>query len=352
MKVSIVIPAYNAENCIAKCLDSILAQSEKDFEVIVVNDGSKDGTAAAVDAYAQKDSRIILINKENGGVSSARNAGLDRAQGDYVFFVDCDDWIPENALESTVQAIQESGADIVMGKMWHCDNKTGAVKEHALQEPLLECANNPNAENAFLKILTGYALKKGVAYSALAKLYRRDLIERYGVRFDKNLAYCEDVMFNIDYLKHANSAVVKDYYYYYAEDSAGSLTKRYNAHVVDGTVRAYEGLRGLFEEKGIGQDALAELEEQLLNSLWDISFRILSGKYANLTKKEYKAAVYAIWSLPIFVELAKKHRGNGRVCTSSMTAKVAKKAYGKGRNGRCYRWLRLFIGIRKALGRR
>lgn len=178
------------------------------------------------------------------------------------------------------------------------------------------------------------------------------MIEKYGVRFDKNLAYCEDVMFNIDYLKHANSAVVKDEYYYCAEDNAGSLTKRYNAQVVNGTVRSYEGLRALFEEKGIDGEAKEELEEQLLNSLWDISFRILSGKYCNLTKKEYKASVYAIWDEPIFVELSQKHRENGRVCTSSATAKVAKKAYGKGNKGRCFRRLRLFIGIRKLLGRR
>ena len=98
MKISIVIPTYNSEKYIARCLDSVLAQEERDFEAIVVNDGSKDKTAVLVEEYVKKDKRIILINQENGGVSKARNTGLDRAQGEYIFFVDSDDWIPTYAL--------------------------------------------------------------------------------------------------------------------------------------------------------------------------------------------------------------------------------------------------------------
>ena len=351
MKVSIIIPAYNSEKYIARCLNSVLAQEEQDFEAVVVNDGSKDGTAAIVEEYAKKDSRIVLINQENGGVSKARNTGLDRAQGDYVFFIDSDDWIPEDALANAVQAIEMSGADIVMAKMWHRDIATGKLKEHDLKAPLVECAKNSQTENSFLKALIGYALKKGVAYSALAKLYKRELIEKYSVRFNVNLTYCEDVLFNIDYLKNAVSACVKDKYYYCAEDNVSSLTKKYNAQMLDATILSYERFCELFNEKGIGKESFIELEEQLLNSLWDIIFRVLSGKYCNVTKREYKQIVFDILEKPIFVELAQKHRGNRQVCASSLTAKVAKKTYGKGHKGHCYRSLRLFIAIRKILGR-
>lgn len=352
MKISIVIPTYNSEKYIARCLDSVLAQEERDFEAIVVNDGSKDKTAVLVEEYVKKDKRIILINQENGGVSKARNTGLDRAQGEYIFFVDSDDWIPTYALSNALRAIQESDADIVMAKMWHRDVKTGNLKEHNLNEPLAECAKNPQTEDAFLKILTGYALKKGVAYSALAKLYKREIIEKYSVRFEEGLAYCEDVVFNVDYLSNVSSACVVDAYYYCAEDNVGSLTKRYKPQVVDATILSYERFCELFKEKGIGGEAFQELEEQLLNSLWDIVFRVLSGKYVNVTKREYKKIVFDVLERPIFVKLSQKHRKNGRVCASSMTAKIAKKAYGKGHKGTCYSVLRLFIGIRRMLGRK
>lgn len=352
MKISIVIPAYNAEKYIAKCLDSILRQEEQDFEVIIINDGSKDGTRALVEKYVQKDTRITLINQENGGVSSARNAGLEHAKGDYVFFIDSDDWIPVDALSNAVRAMEETNADIVMAKMWHVDAKTNELKEHDLQEPLKECAQNPKTENSFLKILMGYALKKGVAYSTLAKLYKRDIIQKYAIRFEVNLAYCEDVIFNADYLKNANSACVKDAYYYCAEDNAGSLTKKYTPQMVEGTILAYRRLCDLFTVKGVGEEAHIELEGGLLNSLWDIIFRILSGKYSNISPSEYKKIVFKILEQPIFMELAEKHRKNQQVCNSSITAKIAKITYGKGRKVLCYNCLRLFIGIRKILGRK
>ena len=224
MKVSVIIPAYNSENYIARCLDSLIEQDEKNFEVIVINDGSKDNTSKIVEEYANKDSRIILINKENGGVSSARNVGLDNAKGEYIFFVDSDDYLPSDALSDAVKSIETSGVDIVMAKMWHCDNNTGSLREHDLQEPLLECAINPQTENSFLKILTGYALKKGVAYSTLAKLYKKEIVDKYSIRFNEELSYCEDVLFNIDYLKNAKSACVRDYCYYNAEENILSIS--------------------------------------------------------------------------------------------------------------------------------
>ncbi len=352
MKVSVIIPAYNSENYIARCLDSLIEQDEKNFEVIVVNDGSKDNTCKIIEEYASKDSRIILINKDNGGVSSARNVGLDNAKGEYIFFVDSDDYVPSDALSDAVKSIETSGADIVMAKMWHCDNNTGSLRAHDLQEPLLECAINPQTENSFLKILTGYALKKGVAYSTLAKLYKKEIIDKYSIRFNQELSYCEDVLFNIDYLKNAQSACVRDCYYYCAEDNAGSLTKKFNSQIIDATILSYERFCQLFIEKGIDKQVFEQLEEQLLNSLWDIIFRLLSKKYVNVDKKEYKKIVFEILEKPIFKELSQKHLQNPRVCSSSMTAKIAKKAYAKGNKENCFRTLTLFIWFRRLLGRK
>lgn len=113
-RVSVIVPVYQVEAYLARCLDSLLAQTFEDFELILVNDGTRDGCPEIMNAYAAKDARIRILHKENGGLSSARNAGLDVAQGEYVAFVDSDDYVAPALLEDTVRAAEQSGADLVL----------------------------------------------------------------------------------------------------------------------------------------------------------------------------------------------------------------------------------------------
>lgn len=112
-KVSIIVPVYNVENYLSRCLNSLINQTLKDIEIICVNDGSTDGSSAILEEFAQKDSRIRIVNKENGGLSSARNEGLKYVTSDYVGFVDSDDWIEPDTYESALSAVQKTNADIV-----------------------------------------------------------------------------------------------------------------------------------------------------------------------------------------------------------------------------------------------
>ncbi len=349
MKFSIIIPAYNAQKYIDSCLKSILEQEYNDFEAIVVNDGSADNTAELVQKYADTDNRIKLINKQNGGVSSARNLGLDNAQGEYVVFVDVDDWIPADALKIFIDNIDKYDTDLVMAKMWHRDVTTGALREHGLKEPLLSCVNDGDIKSNFNKILVGYALKKGVAYSTLAKAYKTSILNENSIRFNENLSYCEDVLFNVDYLKVISSISVVDRYCYCAEDNDGSLTKKFNSQIIDATILSFEKLSELFKEKQIEQQYCDELEIQLLNSLWDIVFRVMSAKYCNVNKKDYRKIVYTILEKLILIKFSAKYRKNKRVLNSSLTAKIAKKSFGKGRKRFCFFCLKCFIGARKTL---
>ena len=115
-KVSIIIPVYNGEKSIPRCLDSVLAQDHKDIEVIVIDDGSKDGSFKVISEYAKKDKRIIPIHKENSGVSATRNVGLSMATGDYIQFidvdVDVDGWLPFDSTKLLVRSMEEEDADI------------------------------------------------------------------------------------------------------------------------------------------------------------------------------------------------------------------------------------------------
>lgn len=124
-KISVIVPVYNVEKYLARCVDSILAQSYKNLEVILVNDGSRDASGAICDAYGAKDSRVRVIHKENGGLSSARNAGLDCAKGEYVGFVDSDDWIEEHAYEWMMEQMLRHQVKLVCAGRYDVDGETG-----------------------------------------------------------------------------------------------------------------------------------------------------------------------------------------------------------------------------------
>ena len=113
--ISVLVPVYNTNQYLPRCIDSILGQSFTDFELLLIDDGSTDGSAKICDAYAEKDSRIRVLHKENGGVSSARNLGLNEAKGEWVVFVDSDDWISDNCIKLLTEPLRNKEFDIVVG---------------------------------------------------------------------------------------------------------------------------------------------------------------------------------------------------------------------------------------------
>ena len=126
--ISVIVPVYNAEKYLHRCIDSVLAQTYTDFELLLIDDGSKDQSGEICDEYAQKDARVRVFHQENGGVSSARNLGLDNAKGEWVTFVDSDDWAKPYYIEHLVASID--GADLVVAYATICKKDENAVEEH------------------------------------------------------------------------------------------------------------------------------------------------------------------------------------------------------------------------------
>ena len=118
-KVSIIVPIYNVEKYIHKCIDSILSQTFTDFELILVDDGSPDKCGEICEQYALKDNRIKVVHKENGGLSDARNAGIDVASGKYIYFIDSDDWISPNSIISLLNFAEDNQCEIVQGGFYY-----------------------------------------------------------------------------------------------------------------------------------------------------------------------------------------------------------------------------------------
>lgn len=205
--VTILIPAYNVASFLPKCLDTVLGQTYSDLQVIVVDDGSKDDTLAVANAYAAKDARIEVYHQENQGVAATRNHLLDRVKGNWVLFVDADDWIELDMVEYLVNLAQSHSADFVM-----CDRVINDA-EPSHQEPNVFKLDQEHAIVDFLH----HDYFVGALWN---KLFKRDITE--GIRFNKEIWYGEDALFTWDVLQNTQKVVVSDkqlYHQYMNEES-------------------------------------------------------------------------------------------------------------------------------------
>ena len=210
--VSVIVPVYQVEAYLPRCVDSILAQTYTDYELILVNDGTKDGCPAIMEAYAQKDARIRLVHKENGGLSSARNAGLDLAKGRFIAFVDSDDYIEPTLLEDTVRAALETGADQVLFNY-------RIVNEQGVQGAYLDFEDEviDVDQLGLAKYFYRYWMPYKHGQEAWSKLYRRSVIEDNHLRFaPNNEIFAEDTLFSAMYLMHTHkiAALAAPYVHY------------------------------------------------------------------------------------------------------------------------------------------
>lgn len=193
--ISVIIPAYNAEKRLNTCLESVCRQSWDKLEIIVIDDGSTDGTLGIAREWEKKDPRIRVAHQENSGVSAARNWGLDNCRGEWVRFVDADDLLPEDSIKNLYIRAEEGNSDLVMGGYEHCVGDFSQVRNLANRDDTISC-------DEYLVFLNKYATSFfcGVLWN---KLFRRELIERQKVRFRSGLSYGEDFYFVCEYLKEA-----------------------------------------------------------------------------------------------------------------------------------------------------
>ena len=216
--VSIIVPVYNAEATISRCIESIINQEYRDFELLLIDDGSIDSSGTICDRYAAEDSRIRLIHKENTGVSETRNMALDLACGTYLQFLDSDDWITPNATRLFVEEAERYHCDMVISDFYRVVGKRVAHKGDIDDDCVL------TQEEFSAHMLQNPAdFYYGVLWN---KLYRRDIVEKYHLRMNPEISWCEDFMFNLEYIRHAEVFYALQVPVYYYVKTKGSLASQ------------------------------------------------------------------------------------------------------------------------------
>lgn len=228
-KVSIIIPVYNVEKYLRKCLDSVVNQTCKDIEIIIINDGSTDNSLEICKEYSKNDPRIELIDKKNEGVSKARNTGLACATGEYVCFVDSDDWIELNMIEKLYNSSVINNADFCM-----CNY----IKENGTQSEYIKA-------NIYKEVLIGSEIKDNLLIPLIerddnekehdlegfrtpwGKFFRRQIIDKYNIKFREDLIIGEDFIFDLEFLINASKAVINNGFYYHYLNNVNSATMKY-----------------------------------------------------------------------------------------------------------------------------
>ena len=217
-KISIIVPIYNAQKTLERCIDSILNQDFSDFELLLIDDGSKDNSGKICDVYAEKDNRVKVIHKENSGVSASRNLALREAKGEYLQFLDADDWITPNATRLLAEALEQNHCDMVIADFYRVIGERLSHKGSIDEDGVLS-----REEFANFMMENPADFYYGVLWN---KLYKRSIIEKNQLCMNPKISWCEDFMFNLEYIRHCENIFVLQVPIYYYVKTKGSLVSQ------------------------------------------------------------------------------------------------------------------------------
>lgn len=254
--VTVIVPVYNVENYLQQCIDSIIGQSYKYLEIILVDDGSTDGSGKICDEYANQDNRIKVIHKQNGGLVSARKAGLKEATGKYIAFVDSDDWIDTDMYECLMKKIQESDADILATGFYKECAESTSIAYDGMEEGCYFRDSGILSRQLFFK--DGIS-KISVSSNMVTKLFKADIVKEYYMKIDDRISYGEDaacIYSCVPFVKGVQIWHKAFYHYRFREDS---IVHNKNEKILQQVGLLYEHLISCFRT----HEEFGELRKQL-----------------------------------------------------------------------------------------
>jgi glycosyltransferase involved in cell wall biosynthesis len=293
-KVSIVVPIYNMEDYLDRCLQSLLGQSLREIEIIAVNDGSRDFSLELLQKYARQDSRITIIDKANGGVSAARNDGVLAARGQYIGFVDPDDWAQESMYEQLYHAAAQEDSDIAMCTYVREFETHSKEKRFDMRDK--QTYRSDEVQSKMLRRLIG-PLKEELASpenldawgTVWSKLYRAELLKDHGLKFmDLDIIGSnEDTLFNIHAFYYAKSFVFLNRpLYHYWRSNTESITSTYNPALPYKFDRLYAAIQSFISEKQLDDEYRTAFNNRICMNVLGLGLNIMSeGRAASFGKK-------------------------------------------------------------------
>ena len=261
--LSLIVPVYNAQTYLPVCLDSILAQTYRDFEVILVNDGSTDASPEICRRYARSDSRFRVIDKPNGGVSESRNLAMDAARGLYLQFMDADDWLAPNAMEALCHAAVSTGSDLVISHFYRVAGDRVSPRGHIRKEAVLT-----RQELAEYMMKAPANFYYGVLWN---KLYRRSIIEAHHLRCPTNVDWCEDFLFNCNYIQYVRlaAAIPQPLYYYRNRPDSLVNTQLNLRNIIETKTSTFRYYKDLYQKLDLYEDQKAGIYRYFLAAATD-----------------------------------------------------------------------------------
>lgn len=239
MKYSIIIPVYNAQTTLPRCLDSIVTQKFSDYELLLINDGSKDDSDKICREYAEKYPQIRYFPKENGGVSSARNLGLEQARGEYILFVDSDDDVSPDYFAVLEEALTRTGTELLLFGYRNFGGKESEWDTGTYAETSEEAVACRGAE----------ALRRYLFSSLWSKAFRRDIMEKHHLRFDADLTIGEDQAFIFAYAMHTSSmASIENILYHVDISDQDSLSRKRRDYLTEQLLQMHREMQSALEQ--------------------------------------------------------------------------------------------------------
>lgn len=267
-KVSIIVPIYNVEKYLPQCMESLLNQTLADIEIILVDDGSPDNCPAMCDEYAKQDHRVRVIHKANAGQGYARNSGLEIATGEYIAFVDSDDYVETATYQEMYALITSTKADAVYFAFQMFDNQENVFGEASTSKEG-QYQTKDDVRGLMLNMIANHCTVKSrrdIQCSACCSLYRNDIIKNYGLKFkSERELYCEDLLFNLDYLLNSSNVItVVDTFYKYRVN-VSSTTKTVRPDRVDKYYFFYQYLLEMLSINNFGTEGYLRATRQFID---------------------------------------------------------------------------------------
>ncbi len=254
--ISIIVPIYNMEHLMRRCIDSLLAQTFTDYELLLIDDGSEDGSWSICQEYARKDARISIFHKENGGLSDARNYGLSKAIGKYTIFADPDDWVSPDGLDRLYATAEREQADMTMCDLYREDEYS---RHYMCQRP-----QSLQAEDVLKEL---FANIQGFTVN---KLIRRDVYTRFGISYPKGIYGCEDQYTMAAILLHDIKISYEPVAFYHYMYNSASLTRHYDERTYEMDMHVLEMFRTLLDGNPTQQLAVTYQENAVFTrAFWN-----------------------------------------------------------------------------------